>query len=487
MSPRKQIQQPIRVLHIDDDSSFLDLSQTYLERELRDATVVTADTPQAGLDKLDRNFDCVVSDYEMPKMDGLELFEMVNERQPRLPFVLYTGKGSEEIASKALNAGVTGYFQKGGPDQYQRLANRIEHATNEYRTERESERYSTVLQALGYPIYVVNERANFEYVNDAFVELTGYDRKEIIGASPGLMKSDEGVEQADERLAEIVSSTGPDSEQFSVDIYTNDGDVIPCQDHMAALPFEDDFRGSVGILQDVSEQKQQRRELSRQNERLEEFVSIISHDLRSPLDMAKTATKLADETNEAAYFEKVTAAHDRMDQMITELVTLAQTGSSVTHRDCLSLSTLAEEAGRTVTTDMTLQIESEAAVEGDAGRVRRLFENIIANADTHAGPDVTVTVGVLTDLDDREEQGEQGEQEGFYIEDDGPGIPLDNYDRVFEPSVTTDDDGTGFGLAIVHRIADAHGWTVTVEDSANGGARFVFSNVELYPRQRATA
>lgn len=484
MSPRKQIQQPIRVLHIDDDSSFLDLSQTYLERELRDATVVTADTPQAGLDKLNRNFDCVVSDYDMPKMDGLELFEMVNERQPRLPFVLYTGKGSEEIASKALNAGVTGYFQKGGPDQYQRLANRIEHATNEYRTERESERYSTVLQALGYPIYVVNERANFEYVNDAFVELTGYNREEIIGASPGLMKSDEGVEQADEMLAQIVSSTGPDSKQFSVDIYTNDGEVIPCQDHMAALPFEDDFRGSVGILQDVSEQKQQRRELRRQNERLEEFVSIISHDLRSPLDMAKTATKLADETNEAAYFEKVTAAHDRMEQMITELVTLAQTGKSVTHRDCLSLSTLAEEAGRTVTTDMTLQIESEAAVEGDAGRVRRLFENIIANADTHAGPDVTVTVGVLTELDDREEQ---GEQEGFYIEDDGPGIPLDNYDRVFEPSVTTDDDGTGFGLAIVHRIADAHGWTVTVEDGANGGARFVFSNVELYPRQRATA
>ncbi|ERG97584.1 MAG: PAS sensor histidine kinase [Haloquadratum sp. J07HQX50] len=482
MSPEIQIQQPIRVLHIDDDSSFLDLSQTYLERELPAATVVTADTPQAGLDELDRNFDCVVSDYDMPKMDGLELFETVNERQPRLPFVLYTGKGSEEIASKALNVGVTGYFQKGGPDQYQRLANRIEHATNEYRTERESERYSTVLQALGYPIYVVNERANFEYVNDAFVELTGYDRKEIIGASPGLMKSDEGVEQADEMLAQIVSTTGPDSKQFSVDIYTNDGEVIPCHDHMAALPFEDDFRGSVGILQDVSEHKQQRRELSRQNERLEEFVSIISHDLRSPLHMAQTATQLADETNEAAYFEKVTAAHDRMEQMITELVTLAQTGRSVTQRDCLSLSTLAEEAGRTVTTDMTLQIESEAAVEGEAGRMRRLFENIIANADTHAGPDVTVTVGVLTELDDRERR-----REGFYIEDDGPGIPFDDHERVFEPSVTTDDDGTGLGLAIVRRIAEAHGWTVTAEDSAHGGARFVFSHVELYPRQRATA
>ena len=480
MSTRQRITQPIRVLHVDDDSSFLELSETYLERELSTAVVITADSPQAGLAALDETVDCVVSDFDMPEMDGLEFFEAVNERRPRLPFVLYTGKGSEEIASRALNAGVTGYFQKGGPDQYQRLANRIEHATSNYRTARESERYSTVLQALGYPIYVVNEHAEFEYVNDAFVELTGYDREEIIGSPPELMKSEDGAEQADAVLAEIVSETGPDSKQFPVEIHTNDGEVIPCRDHMAALPFEDEFRGSVGILRDISEQEQQRRELARQNERLEEFVSVISHDLRSPLDMAKTATELASETDKPAYFEKIAAAHDRMGQMIDELVTLARTGEPVTQRDCLSLPALAEAAHKTVTTDATLRIESETAIEGEPGRMHRLFENLIANAADHAGPEVTVTVGAVEDADGVEAT-------GFYIEDDGPGIPPADRGRVFEPGVTTDENGTGFGLAIVHRIADAHGWTVTVEEGADGGTRFLFTGVDTYSIDKVTA
>ena len=480
MSTRQHITQPIRVLHVDDDSSFLELSETYLERELSTAVVTTADSPQAGLAALDETVDCVVSDFDMPEMDGLEFFEAVNERRPRLPFVLYTGKGSEEIASRAINAGVTGYFQKGGPDQYQRLANRIEHATSNYRTARESERYSTVLQALGYPIYVVNEHAEFEYVNDAFVELTGYDREEIIGSRPELMKSEDGAERADAMLAEIVSETGPDSKQFPVEIHTNDGEVIPCRDHMAALPFEDEFRGSVGILRDISEQEQQRRELARQNERLEEFVSVISHDLRSPLDMAKTATELASETDEPAYFEKIAAAHDRMGQMIDELVTLARTGEPVTQRDCLSLPALAEAAHKTVTTDATLRTESETAIEGDPGRMRRLFENLIGNAADHAGPEVTVTVGAVEDADG-------AGATGFYIEDDGPGIPLEDRDRVFEPGVTTDENGTGFGLAIVRRIADAHGWTVTVEDGADGGTRFLFTGVDTYSIDKVTA
>lgn len=473
----------IRILHVDDDNAFLDLSQTYLERQLPTATVVTADNPQAGLHELTESFDCVVSDFEMSNMNGLELFEVIDDRHPRLPFVLYTGRGSEDIASRALNLGVTGYFQKGGPDQWQRLANRIEHAINEYYTERESERYSTVLQALGYPIYVVNNSREFEYVNDAFVELTGYDRKKIIGNSPGLIKSDEGVEQADEIIADIVSSAGPNNRQFSIDIYTNDGEVIPCQDHMAALPFEDDFRGSVGILQDVSEQQHRQRELQRQNDRLEEFVSIISHDLRSPLATAQTATTLARETDDAEFFKKVAAAHNRMEQMIDELVTLAQTGESVTQQDCLSLSTLAEEAHMTVTTDITLNVHSETAIEGEPGRMRRLFENLIRNAANHAGLDVTVSVGTLAELTDKEPN-RRGE--GFYIEDNGPGITFDDYERVFEPGVTTDDDGTGFGLAIVHRIADAHDWTVTVEDGYDGGARFVFTGVQMCSVNEAT-
>jgi DNA-binding NtrC family response regulator len=101
----------IDVLHVDDDPSVLDLTEAFLERELASVAVTSVTEPSAAADALDEGeFDCVVSDYDMPGMDGLELFEAVHAAHRRLPFVLYTGKGSEEIASQALNAGVTGYF-----------------------------------------------------------------------------------------------------------------------------------------------------------------------------------------------------------------------------------------------------------------------------------------------------------------------------------------------------------------------------------------
>ena len=474
MSTERTVERPITVLHVDDDSSFLDLAEAYLERELASAEVLTANGPEEGLDRLDGSIDCVISDYDMHRMDGLEFFEAIRDRRPRLPFVLYTGKGSEEIASRAINAGVTGYFQKGGPDQYQRLANRVEHAAHEYRSAQESERYSTVLRALGYPIYVVGTDATFEYVNDAFLKLVGYDREEVIGAPTSLIKSDEGVERANEMLARIVSSNGPDTQQFGVDIHPKEGEPIPCRDHMAALPFEEEFRGSVGILRDVSEQERRRRELIRQNERLEEFVSVISHDLRSPLDMAETATELARETGEPEYFQKVATAHDRMEEMIDELLTLARTGEAVTQTDCLSLQGLAEEAHSTCAAEADLKIASTVAVEGETGRMRHLFENLIGNAVRHAGPDVTVTVGALED------------EEGFYVADDGPGIPEGDRDQVFEPGFSTDDDGTGFGLAIVRRIAEAHDWEVRIEESEDGGSRFVLTGCQTVPVEDAS-
>ena len=467
----------VRVLHVDDDPTFLDLAETYLERELPDATVVTASGPEEGLELLDNGrIDCIVSDYEMPAMDGLEFHAAVDERDPELPFVLFTGKGSEEIASQALNAGVTGYFQKGGPDQYQRLANRVDHAVRQYRTRRASERYSTVLRALGYPIYVVDADREFEYVNDAFLDLVGYDRETLVGSTPDRIKTAESVERADEMTRRLVSSSGPETVQFEVDIQHKDGSQIPCRDHMAALPFGEEFRGTVGILQDISRERAQRERLARQNEHLDRVVSFISHDVQSLLGTAQTATRLAEETGDPSYVEQALESHDRIEQLIDELVTLARTGEAVTTRDCVALSTLTENAWTTVTApDGSLSVADELAVEGDRERLRRLLENLLHNAATHAGVDVTVTVGAL----------EESGREGFYVADDGPGIAADDRGQVLDIGYTTDADGTGFGLAIVRRIAHAHGWEVSVTESRAGGARFEFEGVDTYPVELA--
>lgn len=463
-NPDKAAAASIEILHVDDDPMFLDLTESFLENELDAIDITTVSSPDEVLATLDdQTVHCVVSDYEMPDVDGLELLDSVRDQYSDLPFILYTGKGSEEIAAKAINAGVTGYLQKGGPDQHRRLANRVKHAATEYRAQIESERYSTVLRALEYPIYVVNADAEFEYINQAFVDLVGYSRDEIIGSQPGKVKTEEGVRRANDMLATIVSSSGAETQQFRVDIQTKDGDTVPCYDHMAALPFDDEFRGSVGILRDATREQQQREELIRQNERLDEFTSIVSHDLRTPLQNAKTAAEMARTSGDETFFDSLNQEHKRMDQMIDDLLTLAKEGETVSETEQVDISTLATDAWEPFGCPAdTLKVpDTGIPVNGDRSRIRRLLENLLRNADEHCESPVTVTLEQTTD--------------GFYIADNGPGLDETNCEQIFEPGYTTATDGTGFGLTIVKRIADAHGWTISVSNSTAGGVRFEFN------------
>lgn len=125
-TPDEAISEPIRILHIDTDSGFLDPSKAFLKKEHNEIDTTAAIGPTEGLERIeDGAFHCVISDYEMPKIDVLELLAEGREKYPELPFVLSTGTGSEEIAAKAISAGVTGYFQKGGPEQHRRLATSV--------------------------------------------------------------------------------------------------------------------------------------------------------------------------------------------------------------------------------------------------------------------------------------------------------------------------------------------------------------------------
>ena len=113
----------VRVLHVDDEPRFTGLTTTHLQRIDDRYVVETAESVTEGLDRLaDGRFDCVVSDYDMPGKNGIDFLEAVRESDPNLPFILFTGKGSEEVASRAISAGVTDYLQKAGtPEQFEEL------------------------------------------------------------------------------------------------------------------------------------------------------------------------------------------------------------------------------------------------------------------------------------------------------------------------------------------------------------------------------
>ena len=127
----------IEVLHIDDEPGLAETTAEFLQHEDDRLTVETATSASEGLDRLaEVAFDCVVSDYDMPEMNGIELLKAVRATYPDIPFVLFTGKGSEEIASEAVSAGVSDYLQKrGGTERYTLLANRIENLVAQHRAE----------------------------------------------------------------------------------------------------------------------------------------------------------------------------------------------------------------------------------------------------------------------------------------------------------------------------------------------------------------
>jgi len=205
-------------------------------------------------------------------------------------------------------------------------------------------------------------------------------------------------------------------------------------------------------------------ELERQNDRLEEFASIVSHDLRNPLNVAQGRLELARMDCDSEHLDTVAGAHDRIEALVDDLLTLARGSDSVDDPEDVDLAALVRDCWTTVdTADATYVLDTDRTVRGDRSRLRQLLENLIRNAVEHGGPGVTVTVG---DLDD-----------GFYVEDDGPGVPAEKREQVFEEGFSTTAGGTGYGLAIVEQVVEAHGWAVRLTDSDNGGARFEVTGV----------
>jgi signal transduction histidine kinase len=233
-------------------------------------------------------------------------------------------------------------------------------------------------------------------------------------------------------------------------------------------PFGDENGGRVFVLRDVTEQHAYREELERKTERLDRFASVVSHDLRNPLSVAKGYADIAEETGDPDAFDRIHSAHDRMDSLIEDVLLMAREGETSTDPEPVGLADVADRAWTTVDTDdATLDVaDPDAALEADPDRVVQLFENLFRNSVEHGDADVTVTVVALDD--------------GFAVADDGAGIDPDVDDDLFDTGVTGD-GGTGLGLAIVDRIASAHGWTVTATESDDGGARFEFHGVTRRP------
>jgi nitrogen fixation/metabolism regulation signal transduction histidine kinase len=265
------------------------------------------------------------------------------------------------------------------------------------------------------------------------------------------------------------------AEQFPVTT-ENAGTAATSKEYLAQpVPPEDGTPGTVVFVETTTAEK---------SFGVNNVASVVSHELRNPLEVARTRLRAGRELDDDDHFDHVAQAHDRMERIIQDVLTLARGEEVVDPTETVALGRLAQQAWETVETgDATLSVpDTLPTTTADPDRVSRLFENLFRNcvehgatgersddtAESGVSADVRVTVGRLADEP----------SDGFYVADDGTGIPASARERVFEPGYSSDDHGTGLGLAIVDRIAALHDWTTTAAAAEGGGARIEVHGVE---------
>lgn len=333
-------------------------------------------------------------------------------------------------------------------------------------------------------IVTVDTDSQIRYANDAVERVFGYEPEELIG-EPLTTIMPERFRSSHFAAMGTYLDTGEQTIDWTgieLPAEHRDGHEVPL-----SITFAEYTHGGErlfsGIMRDVTDRVERQRELERQNERLERFAGLLSHDLRSPLQRARSAATLARHGDEAA-LDELDEIYDQMADLIDDALALAKHGQAVETTEPVSLTTVAETAWEGVETDTaTLSLTgvssdandtgdtdetgdtSDQTVDADPDRLRRLLSNLFRNAVEHGGDEVTVRV--------------ESTATGFAVADDGVGFDETPDESVFDYGHTTDVDGTGFGLSIVRDIAEAHAWRAVAAESTDGGAR-----VEIHTEER---
>jgi len=333
-----------------------------------------------------------------------------------------------------------------------------------------AEEYEALLNSVEDAIFLINVEENgdsarfeFERLSPSYERQTGITTEEVQGQTPQAVFGEEQGAELEANYHRCANAGEPIS--YQEELRVGEGARF-WQTKLAPVVSDGEITRLVGVTRNVTERVERARQLRQQNERLEEFASVISHDLRNPLNVAQGRAALLAEQAESDHLDPLLQALDRMEAIVEDTLTLARQGDMISETESVSLTDLVGKCWAAVDTDdATIDIVGKMTFQGDPDRLRHVFENLFRNAVEHGGSDVTVRVGCHDEL-------------GIYVEDNGPGIPVEKRDEVFEPGHSSAQGGTGFGLTIVKRIVEAHGWELSVADGTDGGARFEFEMSE---------
>ncbi len=325
-------------------------------------------------------------------------------------------------------------------------------------------RFQSLIENISDVIIVVDGTGEIVYMSPSVNTVLGYSSAELVGESMFDL-----IHEADRSRAlaefDVLRSKVSNHGRIEYRARHQDGSWVVLEGVAVDLLDNPIVGGVVINLRDVTERNERERELERSNQRLDEFAGVISHDLQGPLGLARNTTRMARKSKNWDDIEAVEEQMNRMESMIQRFLMMAQVGTTITETEPIKLRAVATDSWDVVRTDgcrLVFEVDDDWTVDGDCGQLRHAFENLFRNAVVHNDAPVTIEVGTLAG----------GDIDGFFVEDNGVGIDASIREYVFERGQTTRDEGTGFGLAIVRDVIEAHGWHIELCEGRDGGARF---------------
>ncbi len=516
----------INILIAEDVPTDIELAQREIRKTLSACAFEAVDTREDYLAALDTfRPDLIISDYHMPRFDGLTALKLAQEHTPFTPVIIWTSSQNEDTAVECMKAGASNYVIK---EHIKRLGPAVLHALEEkqlrlerHRAEvalRESEeRFRLLVENSSDVITVLNADGTARYESPAHERILGYTPEEMIGQYPLALAHPDDLPRLSQALINGLQIPGY-TVRIEYRIRHKDGSWREMEAIACNLVDDPAVAGIIVNSRDVTERKQaeeavrrlnaeleQRvrertaqleaanRELEAANARLQtlsrvkdEFVSNVSHELRTPITNFKLYLSLLALRPEKQDTYIVTLEREtaRLANLIENLLVLSRLDQDRQTIDLTTLdlnalineyvtdrSLLAENSGLALAFDAASALP---AVQADANLIGQVVSILLTNAlnYTPAGGQVTVSTRTCH-FDSRP-------WIGFSVDDTGPGIPSDEQEQLFtrffrgRTGRASGIPGTGLGLAIVKEIIDRHQGRIEVErkSAPNQGTTF---------------
>ncbi|MHA2246117.1 MAG: response regulator [Candidatus Hodarchaeales archaeon] len=484
----------INVLHVDDELSFLQLTEKYLEiiggEELK---VLSLSDPLKVFKELEEKpFDVIVTDYQMPGMDGLELLSRLRDQNNDIPVIIFTGRGREEVAINALNLGASYYIDKGGDPQSQFIELRhviqqvVKHKRIEKALSENMERYRIIFDES--PVSLWEE--DFSAVKNYFDHLRAQgitDLRQYLDENHHeVEKLTQMVKIIDVNTTTLKVYNAKDISEFheGLDTFFDEESTFLFKEELIALfngatVFQSEFPGykltgekinvivrlSVvsgyeGTLEkiivsviDITQLKTVEETLRRQKEELSEFAHFIAHDINNCLTTIEGYTQLLDLEYDETHI--ISRQIKYMKELLSRSLTLADAGLAIEKSSIVDLNYLIDRVVQTtIPKSIVFSHDKLPEVLCDEEKLAQVFRNIFENAIIHGKPN-KIETKIMKD----------NEYLKILVINDGVPIAPKVQERIFDYGFTTLKDSMGLGLSIVRKIIEAHGWYISVESS----------------------